>query len=68
LVVGAGLAGLRTAAELRKQGYDGRVVVVGSEPFAPYDHPPRSKELFAREAPVWLTATATETSQSWSTP
>ena len=56
LVVGAGLAGLRTAAELRAQGFTGRLTVVGAESRAPYDRPPLSKELFARTEPLWLAA------------
>ncbi|WP_341360362.1 FAD-dependent oxidoreductase [Georgenia sp. M64] len=54
LVVGAGLAGLRTAAELRAQGFTGRLTVVGAEDRAPYDRPPLSKELFTRTEPLWL--------------
>ncbi|WP_333740287.1 NAD(P)/FAD-dependent oxidoreductase [Streptomyces sp. IBSBF 2806] len=46
-VVGASLAGLSAARSLRKQGYDGRLVVVGDEPHRPYDRPPLSKEFLA---------------------
>lgn len=53
VVVGAGLAGLRTVAELRTQGYDGDLVWLGDES-APYDRPPLSKELLSRPDPVWL--------------
>ncbi|MHB1065398.1 MAG: NAD(P)/FAD-dependent oxidoreductase [Georgenia sp.] len=53
-VVGAGLAGLRTVAELRARGFTGTVTVVGAEGLAPYDRPPLSKELFTRPSPVWL--------------
>jgi 3-phenylpropionate/trans-cinnamate dioxygenase ferredoxin reductase subunit len=42
-VVGASLAGLRTAEALRAQGFDGRLVVVGAERHRPYDRPPLSK-------------------------
>ncbi|WP_198944232.1 NAD(P)/FAD-dependent oxidoreductase [Streptomyces sp. CB03234] len=44
-VVGASLAGLYTARELRAQGFDGRLVIVGEEPHRPYDRPPLSKEF-----------------------
>ncbi|MFD1506663.1 NAD(P)/FAD-dependent oxidoreductase [Georgenia yuyongxinii] len=54
VVVGAGLAGLRTVAELRSRGFVGRITVVGAETVSPYDRPPLSKELFARTEPVWL--------------
>ncbi len=47
VVVGAALAGLRAAEELRVAGYGGRVVLVGAEPHRPYDRPPLSKELLA---------------------
>ena len=46
-VVGASLAGLSAARSLRKQGYDGRLVIVGDEPHRPYDRPPLSKEFLA---------------------
>jgi 3-phenylpropionate/trans-cinnamate dioxygenase ferredoxin reductase subunit len=46
-VVGASLAGLRAAEELRAQGYDGRITVVGDEVHLPYDRPPLSKQVLA---------------------
>lgn len=49
LVIGASLAGLRAVEELRRLGYDDRVVVVGAEPHLPYDRPPLSKELLTGE-------------------
>lgn len=49
VIVGAGLAGLRTAQELRKLGYDGEVVLVGEEVHLPYDRPPLSKEVIRGE-------------------
>ena len=49
VVVGASLAGLRAAETLRRDGYDGRVVLVGAEPHLAYDRPPLSKELLAGE-------------------
>lgn len=54
VVVGAGLAGLRTVAELRGQGFDGEITVVSAEHLAPYDRPPLTKELFTRPEPLWL--------------
>ncbi|WOX14157.1 NAD(P)/FAD-dependent oxidoreductase [Streptomyces sp. N50] len=50
-VVGASLAGLSAARSLRKQGYDGRLVVIGDEPHRPYDRPPLSKEFLAGTLP-----------------
>lgn len=43
VVVGAGLAGVRTCEELRRQGFNGVITLVGSESGAPYDRPPLSK-------------------------
>jgi 3-phenylpropionate/trans-cinnamate dioxygenase ferredoxin reductase subunit len=43
-VVGASLAGLRAAQELRAQGYEDDLVMVGAEPHVPYDRPPLSKD------------------------
>ncbi len=54
IIVGGGLAGLRTAMELRERDYPGEVVVVGEEPHAPYDRPPLSSELLTRPEPLWL--------------
>ena len=45
VVVGASLAGLRTAQELRRQGFDGEIEVLGEEDLAPYDRPPLSKQV-----------------------
>ena len=47
IIVGAGLAGLRTAEALRAQGYQGRLTLVGAEPHEPYDRPPLSKAVLA---------------------
>ena len=49
-VVGASLAGLSAARALRTQSYDGRIVVIGDEGYAPYDRPPLSKEFLAGTA------------------
>ena len=42
-IVGAGLAGARTAETLRAEGFDGRVVLLGDEPIGPYERPALSK-------------------------
>ena len=44
-VVGASLAGLRSAEALRSQGFEGRLVFIGDETHLPYDRPPLSKEV-----------------------
>jgi 3-phenylpropionate/trans-cinnamate dioxygenase ferredoxin reductase component len=51
VVVGAGLAGLRGAETLRRQGYDGDVTIVGDEPHRPYSRPPLSKDLLSGAVP-----------------
>ena len=56
VVVGAGMAGLRTLAELRAAGYDGHLTILGAEGVPPYDRPPLSKELLSRTEPAWLSA------------
>ncbi|MFD9225139.1 NAD(P)/FAD-dependent oxidoreductase [Streptomyces sp. NPDC060064] len=67
-VVGASLAGLSAARSLRKQGYDGRLVVIGDEPHRPYDRPPLSKEFLAgtiREADLALEADGEDLQAEW---
>jgi NADPH-dependent 2,4-dienoyl-CoA reductase/sulfur reductase-like enzyme len=43
VVVGASLAGLRTAEALRQAGFDGELTVVGDETHPPYNRPPLTK-------------------------
>jgi len=45
LLIGGGVASVRCARTLRRQGFDGRIVLVGTEPLPPYNRPPLSKEL-----------------------
>ncbi|WGX97765.1 NAD(P)/FAD-dependent oxidoreductase [Nocardioides sp. L-11A] len=52
VIVGAGLAGLRTAERLRREGYDGALTLVGAEEHLPYDRPPLSKALLVDPGPV----------------
>jgi NADPH-dependent 2,4-dienoyl-CoA reductase/sulfur reductase-like enzyme len=47
VVVGASLAGLRAVETLRRDGYDGRITLIGAEAHLPYDRPPLSKEFLA---------------------
>jgi 3-phenylpropionate/trans-cinnamate dioxygenase ferredoxin reductase component len=49
VIVGAGLAGLRTAEELRARGYAGRITLIGAEARPPYDRPPLSKKVMTGE-------------------
>ena len=50
VVVGAALAGAKAAETLRQEGFEGRVVLIGSEPDRPYERPPLSKEYLRGEA------------------
>jgi 3-phenylpropionate/trans-cinnamate dioxygenase ferredoxin reductase component len=43
VIVGGGLAGAKAAEALRTDGFDGEVVLFGSEPERPYERPPLSK-------------------------
>ncbi len=49
LIIGAGQAGSQAAITLREQGFQGRVVLLGQEPHAPYMRPPLSKKFLAGE-------------------
>jgi NADPH-dependent 2,4-dienoyl-CoA reductase/sulfur reductase-like enzyme len=49
VVVGAGMAGLRSAEGLRRAGFGGEVTVVGAEPHMPYNRPPLSKDGIGAE-------------------
>ena len=50
LLVGGGLASANCAAELRKRGAEGSILLVGREPEPPYERPPLSKEYLRGEA------------------
>lgn len=45
VIVGAGMAGVQTAVELRRQGWRGAITLLGDEPHPPYDRPPLSKAV-----------------------
>ena len=47
LIVGAGQAGSQVAMSLRLLGYQGRILIVGDEPYLPYHRPPLSKAFLA---------------------
>jgi 3-phenylpropionate/trans-cinnamate dioxygenase ferredoxin reductase component len=44
VIVGASLAGAKTATALRDEGFDGRIVLIGDEAEKPYERPPLSKD------------------------
>ena len=51
VVVGAGLAGLRTVQAARAAGFVGHVTMLGAEEHAPYDRPPLSKAVLLQDPP-----------------
>jgi 3-phenylpropionate/trans-cinnamate dioxygenase ferredoxin reductase subunit len=52
LIVGAGQAGLQIAVSLREGGFEGRVTIVGTEAYTPYQRPPLSKAFLHGEADI----------------
>ena len=61
IIVGGGLAGTYAAETLRKEGYQGRIVLLDKGKEMPYDRPPLSKEYMlgeATESDVLLFATS----------
>jgi 3-phenylpropionate/trans-cinnamate dioxygenase ferredoxin reductase component len=50
VIVGAGMAGGKAAETLREEGFDGRLVLIGSEPERPYERPPLSKDYLRGES------------------
>lgn len=57
VTIGAGQTAAVAARNLRRHGFDGRIVLVGDEPYAPYQRPPLSKEFLAgtdTEDSLWI--------------
>ncbi|HTW75398.1 MAG TPA: FAD-dependent oxidoreductase [Steroidobacteraceae bacterium] len=55
VIVGAGQAGVQIAESLRQEGYGGALLLVGEEPYPPYQRPPLSKKwLFEAGNPASL--------------
>lgn len=50
VIVGASLAGLRAAEQLREEGFTGSLTLIGDEPHEPYDRPPLSKQVLIGRA------------------
>jgi 3-phenylpropionate/trans-cinnamate dioxygenase ferredoxin reductase subunit len=51
-IVGAGQAAAQAVDSLRREGFDGRLVVVGDEQHLPYQRPPLSKKFLSGEMPL----------------
>jgi 3-phenylpropionate/trans-cinnamate dioxygenase ferredoxin reductase subunit len=47
VIVGAGQGGAHTAMALRQQKYAGSILMIGAEPFLPYERPALSKDYLA---------------------
>lgn len=55
VIIGAGAAGSAAAEMLRREGYEGRVVMIDPDEAAPYDRPNLSKDYLAGNAPEeWI--------------
>ncbi|NNE89993.1 MAG: NAD(P)/FAD-dependent oxidoreductase, partial [Silicimonas sp.] len=50
VIIGAGQAGASLAEQLRAEGYDGQVTLIGEEPVPPYERPPLSKAYLLGES------------------
>jgi 3-phenylpropionate/trans-cinnamate dioxygenase ferredoxin reductase subunit len=49
VIVGAGHAGFNVVDALRREGFDGEIVLIGDEPHLPYQRPPLSKAFLTGE-------------------
>ena len=47
IIIGAGQAAGQLSVSLRSEGFDGRIIVIGEEPYQPYQRPPLSKHYLA---------------------
>lgn len=49
VIVGAGQSAARAALALREGGFQGRIIMLGREPYTPYERPPLSKALLVAD-------------------
>jgi 3-phenylpropionate/trans-cinnamate dioxygenase ferredoxin reductase subunit len=49
LIIGGGQAGAQAVDTLRREGFAARIVLVGDEPYLPYQRPPLSKKFLVGE-------------------
>ncbi len=52
IIIGASQAGGWTAKTLRNEGFEGTVIMIGEEPYLPYERPPLSKDALLGETDV----------------
>jgi NADPH-dependent 2,4-dienoyl-CoA reductase/sulfur reductase-like enzyme len=52
VIAGASLAGAKAAETLREEGFDGDIVLLGTEPELPYERPPLSKGYLLGNDPL----------------
>jgi 3-phenylpropionate/trans-cinnamate dioxygenase ferredoxin reductase subunit len=49
IIIGASHAAAQLASSLRQEGWEGKISIVGDEPYMPYHRPPLSKAFFVGE-------------------
>ena len=52
LIVGGGHAGANTAFALRKDGFDGEIIIISDEDYLPYHRPPLSKDFLKKNLAI----------------
>ncbi len=52
IIIGASHAAAQLAPSLRQEGWEGRILVIGDEPYVPYHRPPLSKAYLSGEKDV----------------
>src|SRR5258706_12975849 len=52
VIVGSSLAGLNAAQTLRAEGFTGPLILIGDEPYLPYDRPPLTKAVLTGWVPA----------------
>jgi len=45
IIIGASHAAAQLSISLRQEGWAGRILIIGDEPYAPYHRPPLSKSF-----------------------
>ncbi len=66
VVVGAGAAAAAAVEELRSEGYEGPITMIGGEPTVPVDRPNLSKDYLAGDAPEeWIPLRSESKYEEW---